>query len=404
MQREQPAPAKALKNPMRIGVTRVVRHFLRSIVVRALYYSQLIRLARRTARKYSLGSSAGSAKLKLRPHPESKFAILCYHRVGTAGVPLYSRLPETAFAAQMRYLKRNYRVVSLHQLCSELREGREVPPTVAVTFDDGYRDLYRFAFPVLQEYSIPATVYLIGHCVETGEAPWYDRIFLTLQGAPLDFEVELQSTRRFTLRSQNDRLAAAWDIVKFLKSTSDSNRREWCARFQSQSPVDEAALSGRMLDWQQVREMYRSGVCFGAHTMTHPAVSRLDASQMPEELLHSKRLLEKGLDAAVEDFAYPFGKPEDFSGAAQELLAKGGFRSAVTTVEGFNSRGANPFELRRLQIGDSPSLAVFSFELCRMLLGSHPENNRTEILSDKTANCFPKRLRECPKPMRQDNA
>lgn len=392
------------KKPMGARARRNVRQFLRMVFVRFFYYSQMIRLARHMAHKFSLGSPSASTKLRLQRHPESKFAILCYHRVGTAGAPFYSRLPERAFAAQMKYLRRNYRVVPLSQLCCELHEGHRVPPTVAVTFDDGYRDLYRFAFPILQEYSIPATVYLIGHCIESGEAPWYDRIFAILQSAPLHFEAELSSHRLFRLRSPEDRLAAAWEIIKFLKSIPDTDRRTLCAQFRARFPVDEAILSGRMLDWEQVREMYRNGIRFGAHTMTHPAVSQLHPSQMPEELLNSKRLLENGLDAPIKHFAYPFGKPEDFNGLAQEFLARSGFRSAVTTVEGFNSRGANAFELRRVQIGDGPSLPGFSFELCRVFLAGHPEKDGPAILDERPADSSPQPLRECLEPMGQKNA
>ena len=402
MQREQALPEKTPKKLASGGAIRIARQFLRTVFVRVFCYSQMIRLARRAARNYSFGSLSGSEKRKLQRHPESKFAILCYHRVGTAGVPLYSRLPEKTFAAQMSYLKRNYRVVPLSQLCSELQEGRCVPTTMAVTFDDGYRDLYTFAFPVLQAYSIPATVYLIGRCMETGEAPWYDRIFLALENATGDFEVELQTRRVFRVRSSEERAAAAWEIISFLKSIPDSNRRAWCAEFRNRFPVNEDALSGRMLDWPQVRKMHKHGVHFGAHTMTHPAVSRLHSSQMAEELLESKHLLESGLDAPVEDFAYPFGKPEDFSGAAQDFLANSSFRSAVTTVEGFNSRGANLLELRRLQIGNGTSMADFSFELCRALLGSDRAKNGAE--NDRPANPVPGRLRECPEPVRQENA
>jgi peptidoglycan/xylan/chitin deacetylase (PgdA/CDA1 family) len=123
-----------------------------------------------------------------------------------------------------------------------------------------------------------------------------------------------------------------------------------------------------MLDWEQVREMHRGGIDFGAHTMTHPAVSRLDSAHFHEELVRSKQLLESGLDSAIQDFAYPFGKPLDLSRTAERFIAECGYRSAVTTINGYNSSGANPFALRRMQIGDDGSLADFSFEICRMFL------------------------------------
>ena len=405
MQREQSTLGRTLKKLKSGSLARAARQFLRTVFVRGSYYSQMTRVARLMARKYSLAGSSGSAKLRLQRDRESKFAILCYHRVGTAGVPSYSRLHEKAFAAQMRHLVANYRVVSLNQLYRELEEGHQVNPTVAVTFDDGYRDLYTFALPVLQRYSIPATIYLIGHCMDTGEAPWYDRVFVQMESAPLHFEVALHSPRVFRLRSREDRVAAAWEVVSFLKSIPDVNRRAWCAEFQRRLPANEAILAKRMLNWEHVHEMYRHGIRFGAHTMTHPAVSQLHPAQMPEELLHSKRLLERGLDAPVDDFAYPFGKLEDFNSVAQEFLAKSGYRSAVTTVEGYNSRGANALELRRIQIGGSRSLAGFSFELSRIFLGSgHAEKRSLAVPSASPEHPFSPGQNEPQEAVGQENA
>jgi len=287
------------------------------------------------------------------------------------GVPLFSRVKPSEFDAQMRYVKKHYRVVSLEQLCRELREVPLVEPTIAVTFDDGYRDLYTHAFPALQKYEIPATIYLIGRCMETGEAPWYDRIFVALKNAPGDtLEVELDCPRRFELGPARARLYAAWQIVCYLRSISERSRRAWCARFEQTVGVRHAELEERMLNWEQVREMHKGGVSFGAHTMSHPAVSQLDPSEFDEELLRSKRLLEERLGVPVFDFAYPFGKPADQSSVAEEFLAHSGYRSAVTTVEGYNLSTTNPFRLRRIQIDENDSMASFALNLGRLFLES----------------------------------
>lgn len=102
--------------------------------------------------------------------------------------------------------------------------------------------------------------------------------------------------------------------------------------------------------------------------MTHPSVSRLDPTALQEELVQSKERLEEGLQAPVEDFAYPFGKPSDCSLAAEDLLPRAGYRSAVTTTVGRNIAGMNPFRLRRIQMGDDNSIPSFGFNLVRILL------------------------------------
>jgi peptidoglycan/xylan/chitin deacetylase (PgdA/CDA1 family) len=341
----------------------------RRAVASGLYYTGMLSVMRRFESDHEL-SNVGSSRIpRLRRSASSKFGILCYHRVGTEGVPVFSRLEPGVFEKQMRYLKKHYRIVSLGRLCRELKDGGKVRPTLAITFDDGYRDLYTHAFPVLQKYEIPATIYLIGKCMETGEAPWYDRIFVALESAPDPIlEVELSEPRKFSLTDPATRAAVAWQIVCYLRSIPDTQRRQWCASFEQRMPVPSAEVQGRMLNWDQVRAMRKGGVFFGAHTMTHPSVSRLESDALQNEILQSKELLEEGLQTSFEDFAYPFGKPSDCSMAAENLLSRSGYRSAVTTTASRNTVGMNPYSLRRMQISDDRSISSFSFDLARMLL------------------------------------
>jgi peptidoglycan/xylan/chitin deacetylase (PgdA/CDA1 family) len=347
--------------------TSGMRERCKRIVMSGLYHTGLLQIAERIARTHELRATDFHLP-RFHRFSGSKFGILCYHRIGTEGVPLFSRLNPRIFEAQMKYIKRHYRVVSLAQLCLELEEQRSVAPTLAVTFDDGYRDLYTYAFPILRKYQIPATIYLIGHCMETGEAPWYDRIFAAVQASPERFcELRLDVPRRFEFSSCHARLEAAWKIVSYLRTISDRRRHEWCKTFESVLPVPEAYLRERMLNWQQVRTLHQAGLSFGAHTQTHPSVRRLEPDDLTEELVRSRRILENGLQSSVLDFAYPFGKMADCSVAAERFLVTNGYRSAATTIGGCNTGGTNIYRLRRLQIGDS-SIPAFAFDLSGMFL------------------------------------
>lgn len=338
-------------------------------IAQGLYHSRLLAIARAMAKTRELQFVTGSRLPRVSRFFGSKFGILCYHRIGTEGVPLFSRLDPHVFEAQMRYLKKSYRIVSLAQLYKELLEDRKVSPTIAVTFDDGYRDLYTYAFPVLRKYEIPATIYLIGRCMETGEAPWYDRIFIALAGfAHATIGLEMDCHCQFDLSTPALRAEAAWKIVCYLRTISDTRRREWCAAFEQRMNPPSNLLEGRMLNWDQVRTMQRGAVFFGAHTMTHPSVRQLESASFHEEFVHSKQILEAGLDSDVEHFAYPFGRSSDVSSLAQEFLANSGYRSAVTTMEGFNVAGSNPYLLNRFQIDDNRSISLFAFNVARMFL------------------------------------
>ena len=355
------------KGKRRLTVKTRLKTVLKRLAAAGLYHSRLLRVLQHIGRTHILVFDAGSPRIQ--PFTGSKFVVLCYHRVGTQGFPSFSKLDPHIFEAQMRYLSRRYRIVPLSQMCREIRDKVQVQPTVAVTFDDGYRDLYTYAFPVLRKYRIPATIYLVGKCMETGEALWYDRIFAAVATLPAGhLEVDNAGRRVFVLDSETARQRAAWEIICYLRTIPDVQRRQWCSEFERQVGMPEGELSNRMLDWVQVKEMWCQGVAFGAHTMTHPSVARLDSVALEYELGESKRMLEEGLKEPIQDFAFPFGKPQDVSLSAVDSLKRYAYRSAVTTVEGVNSGGTDLFALRRLQIGDDPSLANFAFTLSRTFL------------------------------------
>ena len=354
------------------------------VLVWGLHVTGLLRTIQRFASFHVICRRRNSGLPYIRKFPGSKYLILCYHRVGIEGVPLFSRLEPGVFDAQMRYLRAHYRIVSLRQLCDELREGNGSGPALAITFDDGYRDLYKYAFPVLQKYQIPATIYLIGECVETSDAPWYDRIFVAVDAAGgSSLDVELETPRHFSLSSPAARASAAWEIVCYLRSIPDCARRRWCSDFETRVKLSPERLQGRMLNWEQVREMDKGGILFGAHTMSHPVVSMLGAAELDSELVDSKRLLESRLNKPVLDFAYPFGKPQDCGALAEGVLTGCGYHSAVTTIDGFNTATSNPYRLRRVQIGDDGSLPMFAFKIARTLLQPSAESDSMGVESLK---------------------
>src|SRR5262249_48029078 len=103
----------------------------------------------------------------------------------------------------------------------------------------------------------------------------------------------------------------------------------------------------RMLRWAQVREMHGDGIEFGAHTVNHPILSSLRPEAAFNEIAHSKRVIEETLQAPVRHFAYPNGTAEDFDRGTEELVARAGFTSAVSTIFGVNTSTTNRYALRR---------------------------------------------------------
>jgi peptidoglycan/xylan/chitin deacetylase (PgdA/CDA1 family) len=121
-------------------------------------------------------------------------------------------------------------------------------------------------------------------------------------------------------------------------------------------------LPGTMLDWNEIRQMNRAGISFGAHTVTHPVLGSLPATKLRDEILGSKQTVEDRLQRPVRHFAYPFGKPADFGIAAKEIVCAAGFQTAVTTIHGFNGPDRDLLELRRLSLAESDA-GIFGLKL-----------------------------------------
>lgn len=351
-----------------------------------------IRLLEKLVHSQELVSSSNYFRFRLQRATESRIVVLCYHRVGTHGLPLYSYLPAKRFEAQMRYLRERYRIISLGQALEELDNPENSSPAVAVTFDDGYRDVYSNAFPVLREYGIPATVFLTVNSIETGEVPWYDRVFLAFQLLETNSVVlEGGDTIHYSLTTAAARFLAALDYVRRLRRLPDSERRKCCAALKRLAFLPANHLQNRMLTWEHINVMQESGISFGSHTFSHPVVSRLDPGQVEYEVGGSKRFLEAKLGRPVLDFAFPFGQPDDCGTAACAVLHSCGYRLALTTTWGVNRPATDRFALHRVQIGEEFSLSRFAFELNQLFLrpggGSPPRNG--DFPSMETAEQIP---------------
>jgi len=354
-----------------------------------LYRTGLLRMMGRASKGYELRRANSPRLISLQKARTPKFAIFCYHRVGMGGVPLYSQLEPEVFEAQMRFLSENYRLVSLDTLHEELSNRRDTEPAIAITFDDGYRDVYTHAFPVLQRYGIPATIFVTAGVVEKGEVAWYDKIFLALHVAPQEkLDLTLDKPRRFLLPTPEARLRVAEEINTWLRTVPDEQRKEFCSGVEKLIALPAEQLSNRMLTWEQIRTMHQGGVSFGAHTLSHPSVSRLSPAALDEELRGSKAIIEERLGAPVSHFAYPFGKLADYKNT-EAAVARCGYRTASTTNWGVNTPGVNPYELFRVSVGEERHLPTFGLKCAQLFLSaSAPEGQRAAVsMASKDAAC-----------------
>lgn len=278
-----------------------------------------------------------------------RLQILVYHRVLPGNDPFaMSAVSCEAFARQMALLRSRFHPIPLSEAADRLEAGDLRPGSVCVTFDDGYADNCRHAWPILREYGIPATIYLATGLIGTGTVSWYDGV-LALMRAPraerLDYEPA--GLRGVPIAQAGLRAAAAFKLLEWLKRFPPAERDAHIAALER--VLGRADAEKAMLDWDQVRSMHAAGIAFGAHTVTHPILSLIGAREAEAEIAASRAAIEERLQAPVRHFAYPNGKREDYNADTVGILGRLGFRTAVTTEPGVNDAGTDRLQWKRRQ-------------------------------------------------------
>ena len=279
------------------------------------------------------------------------FQILAYHRVNDDGANFFPGVPVAAFRRQMEAVSRHATVLPLGELMERGARGDLPPRCVAITFDDGYRDNFECAYPVLREFGLPATIFLATGAIETGARLWHDRVFDAFERAAVD--ALAFRGRSLPMAPLAARRVALREVLTLLRTLRPEERNGVIDDIERQAGTGTPGGDGRMLSWDQIRRMAGAGVTFGAHTVSHPILTRLTLEEADAEIRGSRGAIEERLGTRVDLFAYPNGTRADFNEAIQGLLRDQGFRGAVTTLWGVNDAASNPFELRRVGFWDT---------------------------------------------------
>ena len=289
----------------------------------------------------------------------SRNRILTYHNFHSVGTE--------DFEKQCEHFRHDYNPVSLDEVAAFVRHGKALPRnSVAVTVDDGYRDFYLYAYPVLKRYSIPATVFLMTDFLDCRAWPWWDQLRYAFFHTPLNsVSLRIAEGRQMPHRLLDpaSREMAFEETVEALKSVPNSDRLAFIAdlpeAFQVNMPADPPPGLEPMT-WDEVREMALNGISFGPHTKSHPILASLGSEeQLREEIEGSKLRVQEELGRAPAHFCYPNGRRVDIDERVRSAVERAGFLTALSTESGWNEAGSDPYLLKRLSM--KPSLSTFFF-------------------------------------------
>jgi peptidoglycan/xylan/chitin deacetylase (PgdA/CDA1 family) len=333
-------------------------------IANCYFHSAMPALLRRFREHYRLAvlPSGKWPWVSIERRKDASARILYYHRVNDDNDPFFPAISTALFEAQMRFVRQHYKVVSLSELLKGLAE-KSTEPILAITFDDGYQDNYDNAFPILERYGLPATIFLTTGTIDSREPLWFEQLALAFKKSTRQFiDLDIHPSHRLWLRTPVERLESIDRAFACFRDLPSLEVPKWMARVLQQLAVEkDLDRQGKMLTWEQVRFMEKRGVDFGGHTVTHPFLSRVSGEQAIWEVSECKRRIEEELQLPVFHFAYPNGREKDF-GNCKDVVRRAGYQAAVTTIWGPNHSSTDLMELRRGGPWEK-NPAVFAYKL-----------------------------------------
>jgi peptidoglycan/xylan/chitin deacetylase (PgdA/CDA1 family) len=284
-----------------------------------------------------VGNRAGAGRLPL---------IIAYHRVvedfeesSKKAIPAMLVSTRT-LERQLDWLGRRFEFVGLDEIAARASEGRSsARPAVAITFDDGYMDVYDNGFPLLLRKGIPFAIFVVSDLIGTARLMVHDQVYLTVSRAFSLWRNPPRAIAALLLRRAICGLAlarvvgaarSAYSMTRTLLGALSANQlKRACRAIVQRTGFPNGSLEAfRAVDWEALRAMSRTGVIVGSHTRTHVLLGREEWPRIVEETRTSRQALESGLGVRVEHFAYPDGS---FNARVVRAVAGAGYRCAYTT-------------------------------------------------------------------------
>ena len=280
---------------------------------------------------------------------DTPLIVLAYHRVTQlTNDPHQLAVSPAHFAAQMNYLRDNFRCLRFEEDWSALRE-----PAIALTFDDGYADNLYEALPILEAIGVPATFFISTGNLDGRSDFWSDELaHLVLHAGGQTSDFILQDREyggQWPTGHAHERESLHNRLHGHMLRIKAGRREEWLEQLRRwHGPERASQHDDRALTRQELQQLAASSlVTIGAHGVTHTPLAILSAEEQRQELVASKEELQGLIGQEVTVFSYPFGGQGQFNRTSQRLCRQTGFQRAVTTLPGQVHRWTDPWRLPR---------------------------------------------------------
>jgi peptidoglycan/xylan/chitin deacetylase (PgdA/CDA1 family) len=302
----------------------------------------MLRSLLKNATAYAVSLTGLAALARHSLHRRLPF-VICYHRVVertdvSDGIALPAmEIGVATLERHVDWLGKHFRIVSVDELPADFDQPRGSKPLAAITFDDGYSDVYHYAFPLLRRKGIPAGIFVVTEDLGKSENPIAERLyallFLASRQDPLvgiDFATLLReanvdrSVPEPASGVARDAFLATQFLLAHLPQTDVEAVIE-CLRKKTGTDTGREEL--RPLSWEMLAEMRDAGITIGSHSKTHAYLTNETEDRILDEAVASRRELQSRLGIDVRSFAYPGGF---FNSDVVSAVATAGYQFAFT--------------------------------------------------------------------------
>lgn len=306
-----------------------------------------------------------------------RLPVLAYHRIleddtrPAADRGLFSATVSD-FDKQMAWVARHYDSVNFRQL----GEGLPLPDNpIVITFDDGYEDNYRLAFPVLKKHGLTAVFYVATDFIDHGEPLWFDHVATLVAGRSVPASLNVAGVALHTAGLSSAVLIE--EILRLLKRVPGDQRDRAIRQLEGQLQGQAVLAPGKPMTWPQLEEMTRSGMEIGSHSTSHTVLANESIAVITREMIDSRARLESMLHVPCVSIAYPVGGPAGIDDRVIKAAADCGYQYGCTYVSGSNRLPLKtPHALRRHHVELETGLPLFQAQLAwPALFGYHEETH-----------------------------
>lgn len=290
--------------------------------------------------------------------------ILCYHGVYKKRINKLENyngkhLPYNVFLKQMTFLKKNCKVFNFSDLLDFKIKNKFFPKnSYIITFDDGFKNNYNYAFKILKKLNLRATIFVCPGNISKKKIFWVDHIqnLVAFTKVKKIFLIINKKKIYFSIKSLNEKIVSIEKIKALCKKVSNDKKNKILKFLESQTGLYSKNKINKELQecltWSELKKMHMSEVFdVGYHSFEHEILSRLNLRQFKNNVSSSINLINKKLNKKVIIASYPEGRYEHFSKKVINVLRSYKIKMAATSLSGINNYKTNLFYLKRYMVG-----------------------------------------------------